>query len=79
MKMRFFIVFTVILSVRSIFPSDAVTPAFGLEMNAFSSSVSEEKTLFLHIDYIRTKNMEKQALNRIKVMLTEHMLTNKPT
>mgnify|MGYP007022579944 FL=1 len=23
--------------------------------------------------------MEKQALNRIKVMLTEHMLTNKPT
>ena len=27
----------------------------------------------------KDKNMEKQALNRIKVMLTEHMLTNKPT
>lgn len=40
---------------------------------------SEEKTLFLQIDNIRTKNMEKQALNRIKVMLTERMLTNKPT
>ena len=39
----------------------------------------KKKNLFLHIDYIRTKNMEKQALNRIKVMLTEHMLTNKPT
>lgn len=38
---------------------------------------SEEKTLFLHSDNIRTRNMEKQPLNRIKVMLAERMLTNK--
>ena len=38
---------------------------------------SEEKPLFLHTDNIRTRNMVKQPLNRIKVMLAERMLTNK--
>ena len=37
----------------------------------------EEKPYFCILNNIKTRNMEKQPLNRIKVMLAERMLTNK--
>ena len=38
---------------------------------------SKKKTYFCILNNIKTRNMEKQPLNRIKVMLAERMLTNK--
>jgi DNA-binding Xre family transcriptional regulator len=38
---------------------------------------SKKKPYFCILNNIKTRNMEKQPLNRIKVMLAERMLTNK--
>ena len=38
---------------------------------------SKKKTYFCILNNIKIRNMEKQPLNRIKVMLAERMLTNK--
>ena len=38
---------------------------------------SKKKPYFCILNIIKTRNMEKQPLNRIKVMLAERMLTNK--
>lgn len=37
---------------------------------------SKKKPYFCILNNIKTRNMEKQPLNRIKVMLAERMLTN---
>ena len=38
---------------------------------------SKKKSYFCILNNIKIRNMEKQPLNRIKVMLAERMLTNK--